>query len=313
MIDSLLKAILSPPDQAEPHWRAWRAWADLDRLDDKALLMLPLLADRLPQWLSGDPARALLLGIAKRCWTQNQLKLREIEVMLKALDEAGIRRVALTGSAAWAFFHRPALRPIESIELLIRRDQLARAARVLERLRWTPARQLPVRDELDRTESVWFDRDADRLKLSWRLLPWSPEIAADYENLPKIERVRVFDQDAFLLESEAMLVAALAGYRAPVELDWRCDAVRLLRSRRIDWRRMRGMLLDQPQALPRMRELQQDWGIAVPDGVFRGRGRGLEIWSDYRWRAWEQRRARSLGGFAAYLCDRWWRVFVKAR
>jgi hypothetical protein len=313
MSESLLKAIVLPPDQSEPHWRAWRVSADLDRLDGKTLLMLPLLSDRMPNWLTGDPARGLLLGIAKRGWTENQLKLRQLAAILEALREAGMGCVVVTGSVAWMFLHRPGVRRIESLELLIRRDQLACAAAALQRLQWKLSSELPAGEELDRTEGVWLERDANRLKLSWRPLPWSPEIAADRENLRTGEPVSIFEQDALLPEAEAMLLYALAGDRDPAGLDWRCDALCLLRSRRIDWGRMRDLLLDLPQALPRLRQLQQDWGIAIPENVFRPRGRWEQIWSDYRWRAWEQRRQRSPAGFAGYLCDRWWRVFVKAR
>lgn len=311
--DSLLKAIVLPPDQAELHWRAWRASADLDHLDGKTLRMLPLLSRRMPQWLAGDAARGLLLGIARRAWSENQLKLRELAAILQALRESAIERVTLTGSVAWMFLHRPAIRPAESLEVLIRRDQLVRGAAALERLHWKPSRELPAADELDRTEGMWFGRGADRLKLSWRLLPWSPEIAADHEKFPTGEAVRIFEHRAFLPEPEALLLQALAADRDPAELDWRLDALPLLRSRRIDWERIGDWLPDVPYASPRIGELQRDWGIAIPEKMFRARGRFKKIWSDYRWRAWEQRRERSIAGFAAYLCDRWWRVFVKAR
>ena len=308
-----MKALLLPSGQAEPCWREWRRSADLEHLDAGALLLLPMLAHRLPAWLADDPARGVLLGICRRCWSHNQLKLRQLDHVVRDLREAGIGLIVVSGSAAWMFLYRPALRPIESLELVIRREHVAKAADALMTVGWTPAREIATGEDMDRIEGVWFDRGPDRLKLGWRIVPASPEIAAERENLPRLQSVQICDESASLLAPEEMLLHALAGYRDPCEIDWRSDALQLLKSRRVNWRRMRGLLRDEPLALSRARELHEQWGAAIPAGVFRAPARWETLCRDYRKRAWQQRRPCSLAGFAVYLGRRSWRRFVRVR
>lgn len=307
----LLRAVVLAPEAAESCWREWRASADLDKPEPDVLLLLPMLADRLPTWLADDPARAMFLGICKRCWTQNHLKLREIGGVIRRLRQAGVSSVVLSGSAAWSFIYRPAVRPIESIELLIRREQLAEAAGALRTLGWAAAAAVPSDGELDRVECIWFDHGTDRLKLSWRLLPVAPEVAADYEKLSRLRQATVHEEIAGLLPPEEMLLYALAGYRDPIEVDWRCDALQIVRSGQVGWPRMRRLLRDQPQAIVRVKELRDEWGASIPAGFFREPTRLERISREYRWHVWQQRRARSFSGFVRYLCLRSWRVMLR--
>jgi hypothetical protein len=151
------------------------------------------------------------------------------------------------------------------------------------------------------------------LKLSWRLLPGTPEMAAACEKLPTLGSTQIGQETVALLAPEEMLLQALSGYRDPSEVDWKCDALQLLKSRPVNWRRMRAQLHDSPQAMQRIRELQEHWGIAIPAGVFRSPTRWEAIRRDYEWHVWHDRRERSRVGFAAYLCERWWKVFVRSR
>jgi len=308
-----MKALLLPSVQAELCWREWRCSANLDRLSPGALLLLPMLAHCLPGWLANDPARGVLLGICRRCWSHNQLRLRQLDHVVKDLREAGIGPIVLSGSVAWMFLYRPALRPIESLELLIRREQVPKAADVVRVAGWTPARELAVGEEMDRIEGVWFDRGPDRLKLSWRIVPASPEIAAERERISGLQSVQLCDEAAGLLAPEDMLLHAFAGYRDPCEIDWRTDASQLLKSRPVNWRRMRGLLREEPVALSRARELRDQWGAAIPPSVFRELSRWEVLCRDYRRRSWQQRRSCSFAGFAVYLGRRSWRRFVRVR
>ena len=306
----LLKALTAPPAEDEGHWREWRASIRIDELDGDALRMLPLLSERLPQWLADDPARGLILGICKRAWSRNQIQLSRLAAVIALLREARIDPVVITGSAAWSFRHQPAIRLVEALEILIRREQLRDAAETLARNGWAAAREIPAGDELDRIEGLWFRGGDDHLKLSWRLLPGSPEIAGDCERLPRLTASGIAGAD--LLPDEEMLLHALAGYRDEQEIDWRCDALLLIGPRKVDWRRMQRLLRDAPQAHVRLRELREQWGCAIPV-IPQTPTRFEKLWDDYRWRAWERGRKRSTAGFVGYLCERWWNVFVRSR
>src|ERR1700691_4592061 len=93
----LWDAIVLPLPQAGNAWRRWRESIDLDHLDDRSFHLLPALAGRMPAWLEKDPQRAILLGICRRAWSQNQVCRKLLADALEILSAVGIERVAPTG------------------------------------------------------------------------------------------------------------------------------------------------------------------------------------------------------------------------
>ena len=292
----LLKAWFLPPEQAVLCWREWRLAADIENPGGRSLAMLPLLAHRLPEWLTGDPARGVLLGICRRCWSQNQLRLRELDEVVGALHLAAIGPVVLGGSAAWMVLHRPALRSIDSLEAGVPPDQFPQAAAILRNTGWAVGNE-----EQDGADGIWFDRGTTLLKLRPR-----SGLAS------RLESVRIRQEVASLPPPEDLLLDALGRYCDRGEVDWRSDALQLIRSRRVNWRRMRGFLRGMPAGLARLYELREQWSAAIPVSVFRAPSAWEVQWRRYRDRASREWRSRSAAGFAAYLLRWSWRAFGRA-
>jgi len=322
----LLEAALRPGEQGRARWREWRSRADLARADDRTTALVAWLASRHPDWLDGDPARKTLRGLVRRAWSRNQLALRALAQRAAALREAGVGRVVVAGPAAFAL--RPgadgALRPVGAPELLVARRNAPRAVAALagQGLRPLPGEPSPDPDGRvqDARCGVWLGDGKDGLcRVLWRLLPASPERAREREALPALARTRLFGVEVELLPDEELLLLALAGPRDASDLDWRCDALELLRTGALDWRRLRRRLRHEPRARERLRELRAVWGAELPARAAREprpgrlRRRLAKIVSDYRWRAWERRRPRSLPGLLRYLAGRWWGALVRGR
>jgi hypothetical protein len=108
-------------------------------------------------------------------------------------------------------------RPVESFELLIPRELLDCTAHALAAAGWSPGPDL------------WFHRGEEHLKLNWRVAPVSAEIAADPVEFPRLASAGIQGSKIEILANEEMLLHALAGHRDSSEVDWRCDALQLLR------------------------------------------------------------------------------------
>lgn len=310
----LLKALLAKADAAEAHWRRWRAQTDLEAMSEDCVRLLPVVAARSPSWLASDPARNLILGLAKRAWTRNQFMLRSLAELMTSLARAGFTEPVIAGPAAWAMRYQTekSFRPIFFLELLIPRDKLPGTAAALLERDWklAPGQALPRTEEFDYAEGIWFrNRGGEGLRLTWRLFPAPPDRTGEWEMLPPGEPIEVHGVVCHLPSRDVMLAAALVGYRDGDHWDWRCDAALLLNNRAIDWAGVRKWIQFVPAARIRLLELARETEAAIP---FSLRRRPVRlwfqwdlVWGDYGRRTWSRGESRTLPGFFRYLCDRW--------
>lgn len=319
----LLEAFAFAPNEAAASWRRWRETVDLDTLEGHYLHLLPMLAHRLDEWLADDEARQRIQGIVRRAWTRNQLALRGLASAVEALREAGVERIVVAGSAAWALVaaRQKSIRPVESLELLTCRDDAALAVNTFERQGWQllPGFPRPEGAVLDHREGVWLaNQRHERLKLGWRLLPCPPELARSREKPSGVLPVEVHGVALHVPLAEEMLLQALCGYRESNQVDWRWDALLLVAAHPPDWARLEELVADEATARERLAELDQRWQAAVPEHVLKPRQNWFrrrlnKVWRDYHWHAWQAGTEVSWAGFAAYCPRRWWRVLVRSR
>jgi Uncharacterised nucleotidyltransferase len=310
----LMAALLAEPSQAESLWRKWRAEIDLDTMSADCIRLLPVLLSRNTSWLSRDQARNIILGICKRAWTGNQLMLRSFVDVLGSLERAGVKQAAAGGPVAWALMHQRwnSFRPVDFLELVVPRDQALRAANELGRLGWrsAPGSATPKVELLDHVAGLWFCRqEGETLKLMWRLFPAPPELAAEWEALPPMEMFDVQGTPVRVPSKEAMLAYAIAGGRHWDRLEWRCDAIPLLRTSHINWSLVRKWIRFSPQARKMLRALAHETGLSVPGlaeyGPKRLRSKWDILWTHYCRHAGGSREVRSVTGFGRFLCERW--------
>ena len=318
----LLGAFVLPPAQAREKWVLWREGRDLDHLDPDSVQVLPLLAHRVAEWTADDPAKSIVQGVCKRAWTRNQMTLRRLAHAAAKLRAAGVDRIVLTGPASWSLLHaeRKSIRPAGSPEILVARGHALRSARELSADGWrlAPGQPEPAGETLDHRHCVWLeDARGERLKLAWRLLPCPPELASSGERLGPLTSVSVQDAPLQLLGPEQMLLDILAGYRDRTPPDWRWDALALLAARSVEWRRLRGPLMDDQVASQRLLQLREQWRVPVPERILETSGwfrqRVAAVWRDYLWHSWRAGRRPSWLSFAAYCPRRWWKAFVTDR
>ena len=173
---SILDVFMLSPSDGKEAWRRWRARTDLDKLDVECLEVLPTLSGRLLEWLAGKPddtGKHTLVGICRRGWVMNQLRYRAAADTLSTLQLAGVQPVAI-GPLAWALVYaeEKAVRPIETLDILVRRASVPEAARALQNAGWIPEAGMPSPEGpiLDRFRGIWFrSLSGMSLQLAWRL------------------------------------------------------------------------------------------------------------------------------------------------
>jgi lipopolysaccharide transport system permease protein len=309
---SLRNLLLLEPTEGEREWRKWRAGADLETLDGDCLPSIQLLSGRLPKWMAEDPNRDRLLGICKRGWAQNQLRYRELAAVWMLLQQAGAAPIAIGGCAAWAllYWEEKAVRAIASFDIFIPREGALMAVRCLESAGWIPEPGMPVPEgrALDRFEGVWFRSPAnDALFLRWRLAKVSPELAGANQFIPACAPVEIQGASIPVLRAEELLLDALSR-DGDMPVSWKCDAIVLLRNRRVDWKRLFDIARDVPLAAERLTTLRNE-GISIP--AF-SPGRRSQFRVDYQQFCWAHDQPVSRLGFAGYLLKRGLRLKTAA-
>jgi len=180
----LLKAALLAGPPAVSAWREWSTRVDLDRLDEGSNRLLALVSANLDRLGVHDDAAGRLRGYRRRTWYVNQVKMKQLEVVLDAFAHAGIATLILKGAAlARAFYPDPSLRPMSDLDILVRRRDALRAIAWLLDQGWTAAerrvaRRLEVFFGTDgdtegrilQREGIGFSRGTIDLDLHWRVL-----------------------------------------------------------------------------------------------------------------------------------------------
>ena len=271
----LMQALLLPDPQAADAWRNWRATADLDRLDPASFYLLPGLSGRLPEWVSDDPRRAVLLGICRRAWSQNQVRLKLLGEAIEILQAAGIHRTAATGPVLWGALYWPerAVRPIEIVDLLVEPDWAWAALEAMLGRGWTPQTRMPDRSvrAFPFEPAVLFrSPGGGEVRLHWRAVP-NTDFSLRRPPVLELCAMPPGHVAPYSISAEHALVASLSGTHWDA-MDWRCDA--LLISRQIrDWNQVAALLRWRSLARDRLAELGRDWGAEFPAAAVR------EVWS----------------------------------
>lgn len=265
MADSLLlRAIVcSNPDEASSAWRQWRASIDIERLPWEVTQILPALNGRLNGLLRDDPAAGLLQGFARRAWTESQIRLRVAHSTAAELRAAGCDPVALIGAAAVFLLNRfeHTVRPVPDIRLLIRRQDVALAARTLSSHGWSLHGEIPTGDEFDSSCFISFSKESIPLYLHWRVLANSSCEDAFLDNL---QTVAANGAEYVVLGNEFALLAVLGAADDPDGAPWEVDAA-LLPLDRMDWTRWAAIAERfEPLALARLEHLRE-LGVNLPE------------------------------------------------
>jgi len=252
--DPLLQCILARDDsEAALAWRTWRSGIDIESIQWRHALMVPMVREGLLQRLiAGDEAAPILYGLVRRAWTQGTMRATIARELADSLVAAGIGPVMIGGAVA-AFLQRDAsgpIRPVTDIVLLLPRERVQDALRRLHELKWE-ASGTPLRPAAySWTTIVTLHKGKEILRIGWRHVgtpPWRA-IAAERE---------LFATPREVLPIESLILSRLSEHGAwPDTLPWQAD-VALLASRPVSWDvTFREAGVWAPNVLRRLRDLR---------------------------------------------------------
>jgi len=140
---NLLRAGLLPDARAHASWDCWRAGTG-GVADTASLRLLPLAEWNLRR-VSGAVSAPGEPGFLETEWLRSERRTASAVSVLRQLEEAGVRPLALKGLAlSHLFYPHPALRTMGDIDLLVQPEEFHRARRALETLGWRPVAAEPA-------------------------------------------------------------------------------------------------------------------------------------------------------------------------
>jgi hypothetical protein len=240
----LLEAALGGAERAIPAFHAWRSQVDLEgELGWSVVNLLPLVYHNLHGHGVQDPAMGRFKGIYRRAWYETQRLFHQTAPAAAALVAHGIEVMLLDGvPLARSYYHHPALRPMTSISLLVRRPWARSAIQVLQAAGWWCTRDA-ADDHLRFADSLSFlGAQGGAVHLYWRVLEGSHDEGTDESFWQASEPVEWQGTPLRQLDATGLLTRALfEGVRwdGGDSLTWIPDALMVLRRRpsSIDWER----------------------------------------------------------------------------
>ncbi|HYM71064.1 MAG TPA: nucleotidyltransferase family protein [bacterium] len=168
----------------------------------------------------------------------------ELETVLRALGGAGVRAMLLKGAALARFtYEDAALRPFTDLDLLVRPDDVAAAARAMRGAGYAAA---GPEHRTGTYEQCYFAPSWQRLPVDihWRYAEPFHAIELNYGGMfARASLVRVGHEAALLPSPEDLLVALSVhvvreAWESKPILRYLCDAAETIRRHRVDWGRL---------------------------------------------------------------------------
>lgn len=266
----LLDALLLASPAAENCWRKWRASADLDCLDDGSFQLLPALSGRMPAWLIDDPRRAILRGICRRAWSENQVQRKLLAEAVQILAAAGIERVAATGPIVWGPLYWPegSIRPAGTVDLLIEPAIVRPALEALLGAGWKAVGVIPDsgRKQLYFAAGIpLLSPSGGQVHVHWRALP-NTDLSLKRPEFPPLEALPPGLPAKYTLPPEYALAAAIGGVHED-GIHWDCDALMICRRPGLRWEKVAALLKRRSALRRRIEELRREYGVEIPRAV----------------------------------------------
>jgi hypothetical protein len=270
---SRLSAVRAAIGDDPSRWEAVRKRGAAERVD-------PLLHRALNPLQILPAAIAEALRRARRVTSlTNLLLLREFAGALRELTAAGVPVIVLKGAAlAEAVYRDLSLRPMVDVDVLIRHDDVATAARVLGGLGYTPLRDETHPGALaeHENEMAFHKREGFPacIDVHWTLFD-SPfhqaHVAMDWF-WETAQPLRLAEMPTLMLGPEALLVhlcGHLALHHAATGLLWWHDIIEVLlaRAAELDWPELLARTRAYELVLPVRAVLtraQAEWGVPLP-------------------------------------------------
>lgn len=235
----LLRAALEDGPAATDAWRRWRARVQPEQIEGTALQILPLVSYNLSRIDPENPDLALIKGVRRHAWTNNQHLIKLGEAVLTELRSAGIETLVLKGlSLGHLYYPDMGARSMNDLDVLVRREAALEAIAVLTTMldsgTESPEELVQVQHGMPFADSSGREFDLHWYSL-WRASPdddfWDAAIPMEVGGVP----TKGLSPPDMLLQ---VCVHGAAWHRTPT-IRWIADAMMVIRSSPdLDWDRL---------------------------------------------------------------------------
>lgn len=283
----LLLAAVAPLEVAADAWRRWIAAVDFERLDAASLQMLPDVFGNLRHVDPGAiPEYGRLKGVYRHTWARNRIALRDTVSLVRCLEDGGVPVIVFGGPGRAARYPRLAARPIDELEIVVRRTQADRALGWLADRGWRP-RYAPSTAVRPRCMHL-VDRSGQVCIVHWCLLGHDDDVDAENGMWASATEVNVADASLRVLDPEHELVMSIASgvQWRPFPLPrWVADVAAVVAdtTSTLDWERV-AMLSHRFEATMRVRIglafVRDELGLPIPPAALASLARQKPTWRE---------------------------------
>ena len=241
----LLKAALLSNDEALNAWEEWKKLVDFEGyFDQGSFRLLPLLYKNLLHHGITDQYLTRLKAIYLQSWYKNHKLFYESAKIVRFLNDAGIRSIALKGTALSILAYKDCgTRPMADFDLLVPVSQASIAIDLLKGSGWQPENNDYIDFNLQYGRSMTFTNEVGfELDLHWHPFFESLENNNDMDFWDRSVPLKLSDaQMLSLCPTDMLLHVIVHGMRWNAEppIRWIPDSIVLLNTynSEIDWPR----------------------------------------------------------------------------
>lgn len=291
----LLRAALGRGPGAVDAWRAWQRSVNIAEVDAGSFRLLPLLYRNLTS-LGLDPNElGKLKGVYLQSWARNQIAMRTLAQVLRALRGAGVEAIVLKGAALALLCYRDlGVRPMKDLDVLVPPERNADAAETAAGIGWLPS---PMDYRGAEAESHFHTENGRELDIHRYLLQHDRYAGADDTLWAAAVPLEVEGVATRALSAADQLFHVLVhgiAWNPVPQIRWAADAVTVIRSAApgLDWVRVleqtttRGFV---PAVRSGLEYLRPTFEVEIPADIVRElesvrvtRLHRLEHWAEQR-------------------------------
>ncbi|MGD0338848.1 MAG: nucleotidyltransferase family protein [Bacteroidota bacterium] len=131
----LITIVLGNQDEAVQAWNTWKASVDFNMIDHGSRRLIPLVYKKLRILGVEDKLTGKCRGIYRAYWYRNNLLIHQAVAIIRKLTDAGIPVMLHKGIALCSSYYKEiGLRPLNDVDLLVRTDDVLRAAQIISDL-----------------------------------------------------------------------------------------------------------------------------------------------------------------------------------
>jgi len=238
----LLKALLGREDEKFENYIKWADNTDLENIDGGTYRLMPLLYESIKDRGAGHRCFGKIKGIYKYYLFKNSLILHKFYKTAMAFDDAGIRMMVLKGVAlVLAYYHDPALRPMNDMDILIGRADLKAADELLKSLGW----KRKIKSNIGNIAKVlhsaaYLSEDGFELDLHWNsmFMPYKEDVYGLWRDAEHVEHKSMKvsvpgPEDQIILNC---VHGVMWNLLPPIR--WIPDMVKIIETRKINWEKV---------------------------------------------------------------------------